>query len=132
MSDGVQKPAQSSAQPASSRSMLWFVALVWPVVVALVALRWSGALHLPDELAQRPRIVVMDVQGAVQGEVTRLGGDDAALKAAISHVQGVARDLRSQGYMVLDESYVYAYPQGIEVKPEADGSTAPSSSGANP
>ncbi len=112
--------------------MVWFVALVWPVVVALVALRWSGALHLPDELAERPRIVVMDVQGAVQAEVTRLGGDDAALKAAISHVQGVARDLRSQGYMVLDESYVYAYPQGIEVEPAADANAAPSSNGANP
>jgi hypothetical protein len=34
--------------------------------------------------------------------------------------------------MVLDESYVYAYPQGIEVKPEADANAAPSSNGANP
>lgn len=129
MSEGTQKIIAAPASSGPGRSALWFAVLVWPVVVALVALRWSGALHLPEELAQRPRIVVMDVQGTVQAETTRLGGDDAALKAAIGHVQEAARDLRSQGYVVLDQSYVYAYPQNFEVRTEAEG-TAPTSAGA--
>ncbi|WNL48393.1 hypothetical protein RKE25_22940 (plasmid) [Dyella sp. BiH032] len=124
MSEGTHKISGAPPSSGTGRSVFWFVVLVWPVVVALVALRWSGALHLSDELAQRPRVVVMDVQGTIQAEVTRLGGDDAALKVAIGHVQDVARDLRSQGYVVLDQSYVYAYPQSIEVRTEEEGAPA--------
>lgn len=131
MSEGTQKISAAPSSSGTGRSVVWFVLLVWPVVVALVALRWSGALHLAEELAQRPRVVVMDVQGTVQAEVTRLGGDDAALKVAIGHVQDVARDLRSQGYVVLDQSYVYAYPQSFEVRTEAEGARpTPAGAGA--
>lgn len=91
--------------------------VAWPVVVAAAALRLAGAWDVGNALAERPRVVVLDVQGAVQRELVARGGDDKALAAATDHVRDYARSLRSAGYVVLDTSYVYAFPAEFESVP---------------
>jgi hypothetical protein len=91
--------------------------VAWPVIVAAVALRLAGAWGVGDALVERPRVVVLDVQGAVQRELAARGGDDKALAAATDHVRDYARSLRSAGYVVLDASYVYAFPAEFESVP---------------
>jgi hypothetical protein len=108
-----------SAVRATARfSGLQVCAIVgWPIIVVAVALRLSGAWGVGDALAERPRVVVLDVQGAVQRELAARGGDDKALAAATDHVRDYARSLRSAGYVVLDTSYVYAFPADFETVP---------------
>ncbi|UJJ60573.1 hypothetical protein [Rhodanobacter denitrificans] len=93
----------------------WAVVLGWPVVVAAVALRLAGLTGLSEELAERPRIAVMDVQAAVQASL-RPGSTDKELQDAVARVQDAARRLRSAGYVVLDTSYVYAFPGEYEAR----------------
>ncbi|MEY2161673.1 MULTISPECIES: hypothetical protein [unclassified Rhodanobacter] len=112
-----------SASRASWGPLRWVVVLGWPVVVAAVALRLAGVTGLSEELAERPRIAVLDVQGAVQASL-RAGSTDEDLSAAVARVQGAARRLRSAGYVVLDTSYVYAFPAEYEARlPEQENGT---------
>lgn len=109
-----------SAAPAPWGAFRWAIVLCWPVVVAGVALRLAGVIGLSEELAERPRIAVMDVQAAVQAGL-RPGSTDADLRASVARVQDAARRLRSAGYVVLDTSYVYAFPGEYEARlPEQD------------
>lgn len=101
----------------------WAVVLGWPVVVAAVALRLAGVMGLNEELAERPRIAVMDVQAAVQSGL-RPGSTDADLRASVARVQDAARRLRSAGYVVLDTSYVYAFPAEYEARLPEQGPDA--------
>lgn len=111
------------AAGASWGALRWAVVLGWPVLVAAAALRLAGVSALGEEIAERPRIAVMDIQGAVQAGL-HAGSSDAELKASVARVQDAARRLRAAGYVVLDTSYVYAFPAEYEARlPEQDNAT---------
>lgn len=112
--------AIKSTSAAPWGALRWAVVLGWPVIVAGLALRLTGVIGLSTELAERPRIAVMDIQGAVQASL-RAGSTDKDLNAAVARVQDAARRLRAAGYVVLDTSYVYAFPAEYEARlPDQD------------
>ena len=116
-------PTSQTPVGGSWSATRWVVVLGWPVVVAAVALRLAGVTGLAGELAERPRIAVMDIQAQVQAGL-HPGSTDQDLRASVARVQDAARRLRSAGYVVLDTSYVYAFPAEYEARlPQEAGRT---------
>lgn len=95
--------------------------IVWPIIVAVAAIyflapRVLSLDGLRADVAARPPIAVIDVDGAV---LKAMGKDpsNAAMSDARQKIDDAARKLRAAGYIVLDAKDVFAYPPDFEAKP---------------
>lgn len=90
--------------------------IVWPPLAALLVACGLYQWKLKPALAARPPVAVINVERAVE---TGMGKDasTAAVQAAIAKTRAEATALRAHGYVVLNASYVYAYPATYEANP---------------
>lgn len=103
-----------SSTTISPGKLVLFV--LWPPVAAtMVGLALIHQVVMPT-LAARPPVVVMDVDKSIRQGLDAQGSD-TSLKAAVAKTETAAKALRDNGYVVLNGSYVYAYPQRVEVTP---------------
>lgn len=90
--------------------------VVWPPVAALVVACALYQWKLKPALSARPPVAVINVEKAVSSGMDP-AGSPASVHAAITKTKAEAKALRDHGYVVLNASYVYAYPSTYEANP---------------
>ena len=96
----------------------WLALLLgWPLIVAggAIAIVRPYVLAMVND-AQRPPIAVVDVN-AIVTSVRGAATDDASTDRGLARANEVVRQLRDEGYLVIDRAYVRAAPPAVVVAP---------------
>lgn len=114
--EAVVRPDPLDKQVSMSLRAVLFLGGVWPVVCALVVfMAMKGQTdRLAAELAARPAIAVLPVDQMLNNFVESTRGE-APIEEGMAEVTQTATQLAQSGYVVLDASNVYAYPEEFEV-----------------
>jgi len=121
MSDQANMDVDSGRVRQDFSPTTFVVLILWPVVVALLAIYFVAprVLHLDTlraDVGARPPIAVIDVDGAIANTLADKPSNEKLVEAQ-QKVQDAARKLREAGYIVLDSKNVFAYPADFEAKP---------------
>lgn len=111
---------RQSQSPAASPMMWVVIAGVWPLVCSLAAVLWSQyqANELRAELAARPLVAVLPVDDLVLADIAKRQSADPA--PSVRLVREMADRLAGAGYIVLDQSTVFAAPEVFVARPSED------------
>lgn len=116
--------------PSSSGGSLLTPVMTVVSVAALGVACWSfrEVRHLTAEMARRPPVAVIP-RGALMREAAG-STTPHAVYAQDESIKAASRQLRAQGYVVLDGEQMLAWPRALEVRPHAQAAPADDTDGS--
>lgn len=114
----IEKKVSTKKMVSLSMNQYIFVVYLLPLVLlsGIVGNVFYTKKILADELISRPPIAVMPVRDAILKRV-KGNGDPKVLDKAKSDVMAAGKQLKDNGYLVMDADYVFAYPGDVEALP---------------